>query len=108
MGLKLAELIKEYEAYKAQEYFESVFQGEQKDVDVPKIAIKEEQIQLNELLVEIKFASSKSEAKRLIEQGAVKINDEKVTQFNHILDIKNSKPLMIRAGRKLCTVIYRA
>lgn len=103
-----SEIASEDEAKKAQEYFESVFQGEQKDVDVPEIVIKKEEMSLNELLTDIKFASSKGEARRLIEQGAVKINDEKITQFNHILNIKDSQPLMIRVGRKLCTVIYSA
>ncbi len=50
-------------------------------------------------LVELKIAKSKGEAKRLIESGAVKINDEKVTdafaQFSQDDEIKLSK------GKKL-------
>jgi tyrosyl-tRNA synthetase len=103
-----SEITSTQEADKAQEYFESVFQNKEQDVDTPTIPISKEEIPLNELLVEIEFASSKSEAKRLVEQGAVKINNEKATLFNQTLNIKTSQPLMIRVGRKLCTVIYKA
>lgn len=103
-----SEITSEEEADKAQEYFESVFQNKDQDVEIPEKSIDKEEIPLNELLVNIEFASSKSEAKRLVDQGAVKINDQKATQFNQILNIKNSQPLMIRAGRKLCTVTYRS
>jgi tyrosyl-tRNA synthetase len=103
-----SEITSTQKAEKAQEYFESVFQNKEQDVEIPEISISEEEIPLNELLVQIEFASSKSEAKRLVEQGAVKINDEKATLFNQILNIKTSQPLMIRVGRKLCTVMYQA
>ncbi len=100
-----SEITSEKQAQKAQEYFESVFQNKDKDADIPTKEISLEEIPLNELLVKIKFAKSKSEAKRLIEQGAVKIDDEKVTQYNY--PIKASKPLNLRAGRQLCKITYR-
>lgn len=103
-----SEITNKEEADKAQEYFESVFQNKDQDVEIPEKSVDKEEIPLNELLVSIEFANSKSEAKRLVEQGAVKINDEKATQFNQILNIKNSQPLMIRAGRKLCSVTHRS
>jgi len=103
-----SEITNKEEADKAQEYFESVFQNKDQDVEIPEKSVDKEEIPLNELLVSIEFANSKSEAKRLVEQGAVKINDEKASQFNQILNIKNSQPLMIRAGRKLCSVTHRS
>ena len=100
-----SEITTEKEAHKAQEYFESVFQNNDNDADIPTKEISQEEILLNDLLVEIEFAKSKSQAKRLIEQGAVKIDDEKITQYNY--PIKASKPLNIRVGRKLCEITYR-
>lgn len=96
------------DAQKAQTYFESIFQNKDKDVDIPEQSTDKEEIPLNELLVDIEFASSKSDARRLVEQGAVKINDEKATQFNQILNIQKSQPLMIRVGRKLCKITFKA
>jgi tyrosyl-tRNA synthetase len=100
-----AEITSEKQAQKAQEYFESVFQNKDKDAEIPTKEISKKEIALNDLLVEIDFADSKSQAKRLIEQGAVKIDDKKITQYNYLIEL--SKPLNIRAGRKLCKIIHR-
>ncbi len=100
-----SEITSEEQAQKAQEYFESIFQNQDKDADIPTKEISQKEIPLNELLVEVKFAKSKSEAKRLIEQGAVKIDDKKITQYNY--PIRASRPLNLRAGRQLCKITYR-
>ncbi|MFA7654619.1 MAG: tyrosine--tRNA ligase, partial [Candidatus Dojkabacteria bacterium] len=75
-----SEITSEKEAERAQKYFESIFQKKEQEVEIPLKKIGEEEIALNELLVKINFAVSKSEAKRLVEQGAVKINDKKATE----------------------------
>jgi tyrosyl-tRNA synthetase len=103
-----SEITSEKEAQRAQKYFESIFQKKDEDVEIPEKEITKEEITLNELLVEINFASSKSEAKRLAEQGAVKINDEKITQYNNIINIKQSQPLMLKVGKKVCNITYKS
>jgi tyrosyl-tRNA synthetase len=102
-----SEITTEEKAKKAQRYFESVFQKKDKDVEIPEKEISKKEIALNDLLVEIGFAESKSQAKRLAQQGAVKIDSEKITEYNHILNMKASKPLQIRVGKKLCKITYR-
>ena len=94
------------EAKEAQKFFESVFQNKGEDVQIPVIEIAKEEIPLNQLLVEIGFATSKSEAKRLVEQGAVKIAGKKITQYHHL--IKTSSKPEVRVGRKLCKIIFKA
>ena len=101
-----SEITSEEEAERAQKYFESIFQKKEQDVEIPLKKIGEEEIALNELLVKINFAVSKSEAKRLVEQGAVKINDKKATEFNQILAIKNSQPIILKVGKKVCSIAY--
>lgn len=101
-----SEITSEKEAERAQKYFESIFQKKEQDVEIPLKKIGEEEIALNELLVKINFAVSKSEAKRLVEQGAVKINDKKATEFNQILAIKNSQPIILKVGKKVCSIAY--
>jgi tyrosyl-tRNA synthetase len=104
-----AEITSEKEAKMAQKHFESVIQGNsEKGTElegIEEIGVSQKEIPLNDLIVKVKFATSKSQAKRLVEQGAVKINDEKITQYNHM--INTSKPLHIRVGRKLCKITYR-
>ena len=101
-----SEITSEKEAERAQKYFESIFQKKEQEVEIPLKKIGEEEIALNELLVKINFAVSKSEAKRLVEQGAVKINDKKATEFNQILAIKNSQPIILKVGKKVCSIAY--
>jgi tyrosyl-tRNA synthetase len=101
-----SEIASEKEAKQAQEFFESVFQNKDKDVEIPQKEVSEKEIPLNQLLVDIDFASSKSEAKRLIEQGAVKIADKKITQYNYPVNTSNQPE--IRVGRKLCKITFKA
>ena len=51
-----------------------------------------------ELLVETKLASSKKEAKRLIEQGGVKINGEKVSNISD--EIEPKEELILQVGKR--------
>ncbi len=101
-----SEITGEKEAKQAQEFFESVFQNKDKDIEIPEKEVSEKEIPLNQLLVDIDFASSKSEAKRLIEQGAVKIADKKITQYNYPINTSNQPE--IRVGRKLCKITFKA
>lgn len=101
-----SEITSTKEAKEAQEYFESVFQNQNKEVEIATKEISQEKILLNDLLVEIGFATSKSQAKRLIEQGAVKIDDQKITQYDY--PVNSSQPLNLRVGRKVCKIIHKA
>lgn len=72
------ELTKQFNSEKnaaaAQAAFEQTFQDRQVPTDVPEFATGQTEWSPIDLLVATKLASSKSEAKRLIEQGAVEIN----------------------------------
>ena len=59
-----------------------------------------------ELLFTTKLAPSKKEARRLIEQGGVSINNEKVSDFMAKIDLSEQK--LIKVGkRKFLNVIYK-
>ena len=52
-----------------------------------------------ELLVQkLKFSSSNSEARRLIEQGGFKVNDEPIKDIKAIIKLEDS--MVIKAGKK--------
>lgn len=67
----------------AEEHFKKVFQKHELPDDIPEIILNDPELKngiwLPRLLVKIKLASSTSEARRLITQGAVKINGKKET-----------------------------
>ncbi len=71
-------------ATKAKENFINVFTKKTLPDDIPEIHLKSTtEIPLIPFLCEQQLAPSKKEARRLIEQGAVSINDARITNVNH-------------------------
>jgi len=68
-------------AEKAEREFEKVFRDKGTPEDIPQFKAKKGML-LIDALVESKTVSSKSEARRLIEQGAIKVNDKPVTSVD--------------------------
>ena len=66
-------------AQKAEEHFTTAFQKQEAPTDIPEIRFN---ANLIETIMETGKYSSKGELRRLFTQGAVKINGEKVTDFN--------------------------
>lgn len=75
------EIVKIYhnedEANKARENFENVFSKKEMPAQIDEIEVSSKTI--TEILLEVGFASSKSESRRLIEQNGVKIDSEATT-----------------------------
>ena len=88
----------EKKAVAAQSEFERVFQKGQQPENLPVVMIKDKSLKLVDLLVKTKLAPSRSEAKRLIRQGAVDINNKKYKDENCRIKVKNG--IIIRAGKK--------
>lgn len=98
-----SEITSEKDATKAQEFFESIFQKKDTEVEIPTKTVSTQKIQLADLIVELEFAKSKSEARRLVEQGAVKINDEKKTKYNEEIDMAK-QDLILKVGRHITKI----
>jgi tyrosyl-tRNA synthetase len=84
------------EAEKAEKEFDKVFKEHKKPEKIPEIKIQKKELPVLDLLVKTKMAQSKAEAKRLIEQGGVKINDKKIENWKEIIKIKSG--LVIQVG----------
>ena len=76
----------------AEENFINQFQKKNipDDIEEVSITISESSIALTNLLKESGMTSSTSEAMRMIKQGAVRINEEKITDTKHIIDSGSS------------------
>ncbi|EJP6471576.1 tyrosine--tRNA ligase [Clostridium sporogenes] len=85
----------EEEAIKAEENFKNIFQQGNIPEDIDILKEKLDEINIIDLIVKSKFAPSKNEARRLVKQGAVKINGEKVDEE---CKIKNEDILQV--GKK--------
>jgi len=86
------------EAEKAQVEFERVFQAGRLPKKVPVFNLNQKTISLLELLKKTNLITSGSEAKRLIRQGAVEMNQRKTKDLEEIISLK--RPIILRIGKK--------
>jgi tyrosyl-tRNA synthetase len=105
------EIVKELDGEKAannaQKEFESVVQGRQISKDVLIVDINEDRYIDADLLVELGMASSKSDAKRLFEQNAVKLDGKRIESeeeqasnaFEGLLLTVGKKAVKLRVNR---------
>lgn len=56
-------------------------------MDIDKIKISEENLNICDILIKIKFANSKSEAKRMVLGNGVKVNGKVVNEINRVIDL---------------------
>ncbi|MDK2821339.1 MAG: tyrosyl-tRNA synthetase [Clostridia bacterium] len=82
-------------AWEAEKEFCSVFQQGDLPEDMPEVHINEEKIWLPRLLVRAGLAPSNSEARRLVRQGAVKIDGERITNVEDDINITNGMVLQV-------------
>ena len=92
----------EEEAKKALEAARALFSGEGDDANMPTTEIElENDIGLLDLLVLTKLAASKGEARRLIDQGGISLNGNKVSDVNlRITKADLTEPIKIKKGKK--------
>lgn len=88
----------EKESEKAAKEFDKIFRKKEMPSDIPTFRLAATSYQLRDLLVKTKMAPSKSEAQRLIEQGAVKINNQ--VEKNWKKEIKIEGEMTIQVGKR--------
>jgi tyrosyl-tRNA synthetase len=86
-------------AKKEKEEFERVFSKKELPTDIPVISVKKGKYNLVDFLFNQKLVSSKSEAKRLLSQGGIKLDSKKVEDINAILDLENQNEILIQIGK---------
>jgi len=104
----VTELYSEDDAKSAQEYFEKTVQRKEVPTDIQEIQLNadDEELLNEDFLIEIGMASSKSDAKRLFEQGGVELDGERV------LDPKANKEIndgaILKIGKRRIVKIKHA
>lgn len=88
----------EKKAISAQDYFQRVFQKRKYPKKMPTLTLKKGKIPLSNLLVLGKLVSSKSEAKRVIKEGGVRINGRLIKNWAEKILIKNK--LIVQVGKR--------
>lgn len=88
----------EKESLRAEREFEKIFKEKKLPSEMPEIRISESKLNILDLLMKTELIPSKNEAKRLIEQGGIKINEELINDWKKEINIKNS--IVIQIGKK--------
>jgi tyrosyl-tRNA synthetase len=90
--------IGEDEARNASEEFTRIFAQKELPDEIPEVTVPAGEIGLLNLMVQAGLAKSNGEARRLIKQGAVKINDEKISDER--AQIVPEDGMIIRSGKR--------
>ena len=77
-------------AARAKREFVNMFSEKQKPADIPVVSVHAASMPLADLLVAVNLAGSKSEARRLVEQGGVKVNDVRTTDSHETIAVQDT------------------
>jgi len=85
-------------AVEAENEFDKIFIKKEIPDEIPEIKIDEKEIGILDLLIKVDFAPSKGEARRLVVQGGVSIDGEKIDDIT--ATIKLNKETILKVGKR--------
>ena len=93
----------EEEAKKAEEASNALFEGNGSVENMPRVKLSNPNCSLTEAMLECGICSSKSQAKSLISQGAISLNDEKISDISYVLSDKDfeTENTILKKGKKI-------
>lgn len=87
-------------AKKAEKHFVRVFQQQKRPEEMETYTLSEP-MNIVDLIVDLGFAKSKSQARRLVEQGGVRLDDEKITDtYYDVTPPADGEPTVLRVGKR--------
>lgn len=94
----------ESDALSAEENFKSVFQNKGVPTDIVEMEIGEDKIAIQDLLVKTGMCTSKSDARRAVEQGGVKYDDKIIKDLNEIIELNNTAKILQKGKRNFLKI----
>lgn len=88
------------DAEQAEEEFNRIFKQKQTPDEVEERTVSAGVLKLARLLVETTLASSMAEARRLIEQGGVRVEGERVSDANHEVELSAGRDILLQVGKR--------
>jgi tyrosyl-tRNA synthetase len=87
-------------AIQAEEEFDKIFIKKEIPDEIEEFKIDDNNQEFNilDLILKVNFAPSKGEARRLVTQGGVSINGNKLTDFNS--NVKLSDGMVLKVGKR--------
>ncbi len=86
------------QAKNAENEFVKIFRRKELPSEMPVVVLDKDDVELVELLVKLQIVSSKSEARRIIAQGGVRLDDEKITDIYAKISVDREK--ILRVGKR--------
>ena len=98
----VAEFHGEDDATAARAEFERVFSKGRLPQDIPELemAASDDEVLLSKVLVDGGLASSNSEARRLIQQGGVRVDGEQASDIKSLVSTVGSTPILLQVGKR--------
>ncbi|MCW8815874.1 MAG: tyrosine--tRNA ligase [Chlorobium sp.] len=94
-------------AVKAEDHFDRVFVHKKAPLEIEEFAFSASSIPLVDLLVALKAVNSKTEARRLISQNAVQIDDTKISDINFEVTLDQESKTIKAGKRKFFNVVLK-
>jgi len=94
-------------AEKARAEFDEVFKNKGLPADIPTVEIAAESLDMVSLLHQAGLVASKGEGRRLLEQGGVRLNQEKVQDATQMVKL-SGEPVLIQCGKRKFAKVKRA
>lgn len=91
-------------AIRAEKEFNQVFKEKKMPSNIPTVSLKQKELNILDLLTKIKLAPSRAEAKRLIEQGGVKIDSKTQQDWQKVIKVKKGEVFQV-GKRKFVKII---
>ncbi len=93
----------EEQACKAEEAASALFNGQGSIENMPSVKLEDVNISIVDILVKTGIAPSKSQARTLISQNSVSLNEEKITDLNYMLSDKDFAKgfAILKKGKKI-------
>ena len=93
----------EEEAKKAEEASNALFNGQGSLDNMPTVNVETYDISLIDAIIKTGIAPSKGQARTLISQGGISLNDEKITDVNYVLSVDDFKDgyAILKKGKKV-------
>ncbi|MDF2681104.1 MAG: tyrS [Brevibacillus sp.] len=90
-------------AQEAENYFKTVFQQRALPTDIPEVSVdlsayENGEANIVNLAFDLKLSDSKGDARRMVQQGAVKVNEEKVDDINQ--SVKLTDGMVVQVGKR--------
>jgi len=83
----------------AADEFDRVFAAKKTPTDIPEVTVSDTKMNIIELITLAGFAKSKGEARRLVQQNAVSIDDVKVTDIDGEVELQTGQVLKVGKRR---------